>query len=332
MRIRTLKPEFWSDEKLSGLPALDRLVFLGLISMADDAGRVLDNLKRIDAFIFPNTDDSARESVAMLAALGRLRRGVTASGQPVIEVVGWSKHQKIDRPNLRAALPPIHGEPAPAFDEPSTRRRRRLAEAVVTEVWTLAEGRCAGCGVTCVRGKADKYDSRPVLGEVDHIIALADGGTDDPQNLQLLCLSCNRTKAGTARSTRNRRRLDEPSSTMRRTIPTTNDQRPTTVADAPASAGETTGIPWSQTAVALYQTHVPHPIAPGRITRVLKPFVAQVGADELLRRWAEYCKTGRDFGLDGKGWRQPPLPVSAQTPERFRDTFAEWGKPAGEAA
>ena len=44
-RIRTIKPEFWSDEKLAPLPPIDQLVFLGLISLSDDFGRVLDNIK-----------------------------------------------------------------------------------------------------------------------------------------------------------------------------------------------------------------------------------------------------------------------------------------------
>ncbi len=51
-RIRSIKPEFWADEKMSSLSPIDRLVFLGLIGMADDFGRVHDNVKVIDAFVF----------------------------------------------------------------------------------------------------------------------------------------------------------------------------------------------------------------------------------------------------------------------------------------
>lgn len=105
-RIRTVKPEFWADEKLAPLKPITRLVFLGLWSMADDAGRVVDNRKQIDAFIFPETDDSAWESLAILETLGRVSRGITESGQRVIQIINWS-HQKIDKPNMAAALPPI---------------------------------------------------------------------------------------------------------------------------------------------------------------------------------------------------------------------------------
>lgn len=105
-RIRTVKPEFWGDEKLSPLAPIDRLVFLGLISMADDAGRVPGSLKAIDGFIFPETEDTAGPSLDVLATSGRIERGTTASGQRVIQIINW-KHQKIDKPNFASALPPI---------------------------------------------------------------------------------------------------------------------------------------------------------------------------------------------------------------------------------
>jgi hypothetical protein len=124
-RIRTVKPEFWSDEKLSPLPPIDRLVFLGLICMADDAGRLLDNAKVIDAFVFPNSLDSAAPSVERLVLLGRVLRGRTSSGQAVLQIANWS-HQKIDKPNLSSALPPIAGAALPSepfVDASSTLRR-----------------------------------------------------------------------------------------------------------------------------------------------------------------------------------------------------------------
>lgn len=105
-RIRSIKPEFWADEKLSPCDPITRLVFLGLISMADDAGRLVDSVKQIDAMLFPFTDDSSRESLATLSRMGRVIRGVTASGQRVLQLAHWH-HQRVDHPNLAAALPEI---------------------------------------------------------------------------------------------------------------------------------------------------------------------------------------------------------------------------------
>lgn len=108
-RIRTFKPEYFSDEKIGPLAAIVRLVFLGLISMADDAGRIIDNLKTINAFIFPYTDDDAAEALVTLHRLERIRRGKSANGLPVIQIVNWH-HQKIDKPNHASCLPQIEGD------------------------------------------------------------------------------------------------------------------------------------------------------------------------------------------------------------------------------
>ena len=109
-RIRTIKPEFWSDEKLSMLSAIDRLVFLGLIGMADDFGRLHDNIKVIDAFVFPNSSETVRESVENLSRIGRIRRGKSSNGASIIEIANWSKHQRVDKPQTATALPAIHCE------------------------------------------------------------------------------------------------------------------------------------------------------------------------------------------------------------------------------
>lgn len=98
-RIRSIKPEFWHDEKLAPLPPITRLVYLGLISQADDAGRLVDNVRLIDGLLFPETEESSRESLETLARLGRILRYTSASGQRLIQVVGWDKHQKVQKPS-----------------------------------------------------------------------------------------------------------------------------------------------------------------------------------------------------------------------------------------
>lgn len=114
-RIRTLKPEFWQDEKLAQLDATTRLVFLGLISQADDAGRLVDNVKLLDGLLFPFTDDTCRGALEVLAQIGRVERYETESGQRLIQLTGWEKHQKVDKPS-RYVLPAptgVRGSSAP---------------------------------------------------------------------------------------------------------------------------------------------------------------------------------------------------------------------------
>src|SRR5262245_13721655 len=101
-RIRTRKPEWATDEKLSPLDPTTRLVWLFLISHADDEGRHLDNVKAIDGVLFSQTDDTAKQALEALAGLGLILRGRSASGQAVIEIANWKRHQKIQHPNLKS--------------------------------------------------------------------------------------------------------------------------------------------------------------------------------------------------------------------------------------
>ncbi len=98
-RIRTIKPEFWTDEKLAPLRPIDRLVYLGLISMADDAGRLIYNVKMLDGMLFPETDDSSRESIEILIRLSRVSKYRALSGQKLLQIVRWSSHQRVANPS-----------------------------------------------------------------------------------------------------------------------------------------------------------------------------------------------------------------------------------------
>jgi hypothetical protein len=231
-RIRTIKPEFWADEKLGPMSMASRLTFLGLISMADDMGRVLDNAKQIDAFVFPFTDDSTREALVELETGGRIRRGTATNGQRVIQIVNWH-HQKIDKPNFASCLPAIAGDPDDAAA--LYRRSRRIPERVRDDVWERDKSTCQSCGKSPLRRlKTDRYDAGPDLGEIDHRDEAADGGDNSLSNLQLLCLPCNRKKAGANVTRRNVERSAtlrgdvDDTSTPRTNVPGTDDQRPGT--------------------------------------------------------------------------------------------------------
>jgi hypothetical protein len=123
-RIRTLKPEFWTDEKLALYPPLTRLVFLGLISQADDAGRLVDNVKLLDGLLFPYTDDTCADALADLASTGRILRYRSDSGQALIQIVNWTKHQNVQKPSkYTLPAPPQVGECDFSGDSPESSRR-----------------------------------------------------------------------------------------------------------------------------------------------------------------------------------------------------------------
>ncbi|MDP9203475.1 MAG: hypothetical protein M3P26_16330 [Gemmatimonadota bacterium] len=134
-RIRSLKPDFWQDEKMAPLAPIHRLVFLGLISQADDAGRLVDNVRLFDGLLFPQTEESSRESLDILARLKRIVRYSGPSGQRLIQIVRWKDHQKVDNPSVRVFPAPLAELLVAAKDsEFSGESREDIASASRVEV------------------------------------------------------------------------------------------------------------------------------------------------------------------------------------------------------
>src|SRR3954470_12573547 len=115
MRIRSIRPEFWSSEDIAALPWDVRLVFIGLWSYVDDNGVGRDNEKLIVADLFPLEEDP--------------REGV---GSPLDALRPWSGHPIRGR---RQAVPvhrhvghaPAGGEAGKNPVSPSHQRFCRLS-------------------------------------------------------------------------------------------------------------------------------------------------------------------------------------------------------------
>jgi hypothetical protein len=97
-RIRTIKPDFWTDEKVLGIKPLTRLLFIGMWNFADDYGRLEFSPSSLKAKIFPLDPIAADDIRAMLAELGSagLLLVYSAKGKEYMEITGWH-NQKIDK-------------------------------------------------------------------------------------------------------------------------------------------------------------------------------------------------------------------------------------------
>lgn len=106
-RIRTIKPEFWEDERLAKLPVYARLLFIGTWNFADDNGALLANLVLMKSHIFPYEDigiSTISEWIDMLVENGMLIR-TTYNGKDYLVIRKFLIHQKINRKSIRINIP-----------------------------------------------------------------------------------------------------------------------------------------------------------------------------------------------------------------------------------
>ena len=105
--IRTLKADFRRDEVIGSCSRDARLMFLLLITYADDHGRFRAHPALLASELYPYDDDIDRALVAAwlteLCATGRVRK-YTNGSQEYGYIVNWSKHQRVDNA-ARSELP-----------------------------------------------------------------------------------------------------------------------------------------------------------------------------------------------------------------------------------
>ena len=109
-RIRTIKPEFWTNERVMECSANARLLFIGMWNFADDLGRLAFAPKTIKAQIFPSDDigfDVIRGMIQELSTNGLLLI-YEVSGKEYLQIVGW-QHQRIDKPQPGKCPAPVNG-------------------------------------------------------------------------------------------------------------------------------------------------------------------------------------------------------------------------------
>ena len=102
-----LDPGFWASSHNERLIFRQRLLFLGLISNADDEGRVKGNLNFIRALIFPYDDiesNQIEDDLVKLMEEGLIIRYIH-KGLAYIQIAKWQTYQRIDKPT-RSILPP----------------------------------------------------------------------------------------------------------------------------------------------------------------------------------------------------------------------------------
>ena len=115
-RIRTLKPEIPGSAALALCSRDARLLFVWLITDADDVGRVAASAKRLAGSLYPHDEDVSGADVnrwlTELCDAG-LVRSYWVSGARYIELVGWGEHQRINKPTPSRLPGPEKADPPP---------------------------------------------------------------------------------------------------------------------------------------------------------------------------------------------------------------------------
>jgi hypothetical protein len=132
-RIRSIKPEFWTDEKIVELDFVERLLFIGLWNFADDQGYLDYSPKRIKMQIFPGDNVDVVEGLKKLHEVSLIEafdgpRGV------VLWITHWMKHQRVSNPAK------------PRFQGVDLRKRTSIDGSSVALATSLESSRVIGKG------------------------------------------------------------------------------------------------------------------------------------------------------------------------------------------
>ena len=98
-RIRTIKPEFWDDEKISLISRDVRLLYIGMWTFSDDYGVVKGNSIWLKSKVFPYDNVQVKQFDSWLTDLERLGfiSPFSHSEEKFYYLPNFSRHQKIDK-------------------------------------------------------------------------------------------------------------------------------------------------------------------------------------------------------------------------------------------
>lgn len=94
-RIRTIKPEFWTDERVGEASVSARLLFIGALNFADDYGGLDRSSKQLKAQVFPYDSVDCEPLVLELIRVG-LFIEYEVDERKYLHIKGFSLHQKVE--------------------------------------------------------------------------------------------------------------------------------------------------------------------------------------------------------------------------------------------
>ena len=107
MRIRTVKPEFWTSLDMATLSEPALILAVGLLNYADDKGYFVADPRLVRGALFPLRELSRPipDCLEELRQTGFVKLCLGVDGRPYGHVVNFVKHQSINRPKPSAIAP-----------------------------------------------------------------------------------------------------------------------------------------------------------------------------------------------------------------------------------
>lgn len=116
-RIRSIKPETWSDQKLARVSRDARLLYISLWNFSDEQGRMVGDPRQVKGLCLPMDDDLEPKHVDglldELAHIGRVVRYIVDL-EHFLYLPHLAKHQRLDdKQESRYPVPPDDPAPSP---------------------------------------------------------------------------------------------------------------------------------------------------------------------------------------------------------------------------
>jgi hypothetical protein len=190
-RIRSVKPEFWSDDVVGSLTRDARLLFIGSWNFADDEGLLRWTPAFLKASVFMYDGDLRVAKVESLMGevvdAGLVFPYVSGKAAGTLGcVVNFRKHQKVNRPQPGKLPPP--SLQSRAVIEMYARRDGwvcHLCKGPIDDEWHAAPMDIYA---------PDATDRRALNPSPDHLTPRSQGGSDYPSNVATAHVGCNKSR------------------------------------------------------------------------------------------------------------------------------------------
>ena len=188
-RIRSLKPEHKTHRKVGALSHVAYRLWVGLVTEADDEGRLVCDVRQLRAVVFGLRPETTPEHVATalreILATG-LAKQYGANGTRYLVLPSYRDHQVIDRPTpSKLPPPPRSASTRRRLVEHSTKTRRAIAEhSSSARARPASDERALDEPSTTTRGGSDRIlgkkerPSNNPRGRVHRASPVPSGGSD----------------------------------------------------------------------------------------------------------------------------------------------------------